>query len=948
MAHFHNNALIGSGGLGGDTEYLINRSLRFNTADSAYLNRTPSSAGNRKTWTWSGWVKRSTVDGSFMSVFGAGGGTTRDRIQFFNDQKLVVNFNDGNDGILKTSQVFRDPSAWQHIIVALDTTQATASNRLKIYVNGSQVEDFDTETYPSQNYQTRLNNNIATYIGQSSSDNFYFDGYLADVHFIDGQALSPSSFGETNSYGVWDPKKFSGSFGTNGFHLKFADNSSNAALGTDSSGNSNTFTVNNLTAVGVEANTSQTWSSSQTNYHNSNAADAFDGDFNTSGFATGGANSNAYVDITAINASKVEVYISAYGSGSAGGYWYARQTNGTEHRYTITSSGTSLGWVTVYDGSQIQINRLGGARDAQGDAGSAQRAWRVDGLILVNSGTSGFGLEATDSLIDTPTNYEADSGNNGGNYATLNPLAPADGTISDGNLQIVTNTSGYGVYTSNFRMSSGKWYAEAVATAMPEYTHFGLIKSSVNYSSSTIVGNVTDTAAYRSNDGIFRLGNSNKFTGATFAAGDVIGLGFDADAGSCAVYKNGALQGTATGFSSGAWFFAGSDNGSGIATHVWNFGQRPFKYTNAGTDRPAATFLSLCTQNLPDPTIADGSTAFDIDLYTGTNASLERSNFAFSPDLLWFKSRNAARTHVLIDTVRGRAKALESQSNGAEYTSDANRDLVSFDSDGFTVGQTQHFSSVNRSGDSIVVWAWDAGTSTASNTDGSVTSNVRASQANGCSVVTWTGSSAGQTVGHGLGASPELIIVKARDQSQPWAVYHSALGRGGVLQLHSTAANITTYSNYWGTAEPSSTVFGTYTGQYPWANNYGNMVAYCFAPVEGFSAFGSYTGNGSSDGPFVHTGMRPKWILLKRSDGGSENWTLWDTERNTFNVMGKQLYPNLSNAEADAGTNSSYGILDSVSNGFKLRGSHTSFNLSGGTFIYAAFAEHPFKTARAR
>ena len=240
-----NNILAGSSGQ--VSGYEIEQSLRFEDGDSAYLSRTPGSAGNRKTWTWSGWFKLGIVDGSYRTIFGAGGGTNRDRIQIFNDEQLVVNFNDGLDANLNTTQVFRDPSAWYHLVVAVDTTQATSSNRIKIYVNGEQVTAFDTASYPSQNYDTRLNNNIATYIGQSSSNNFYWDGYLAEVNFVDGQALDPSNFGETDLFtNQWIPKKYVGTYGTNGFYLNFGNS---ASLGADSSGNSNNFTPTNLAAT---------------------------------------------------------------------------------------------------------------------------------------------------------------------------------------------------------------------------------------------------------------------------------------------------------------------------------------------------------------------------------------------------------------------------------------------------------------------------------------------------------------------------------------------------------------------------------------------------------------------------------------------------------------------------------------------------------------------------
>ena len=479
--------------------------------------------------------------------------------------------------------------------------------------------------------------------------------------------------------------------------------------------------------------------------------------------------------------------------------------------------------------------------------------------------------------------------------------------MSDGNLKIVTNSSGYGVYTSTIGMSSGKWYAEAVATAMT-YTHFGLIKSDVNYSSSTIVGNATDTAAYRSNDGVFRLGNSNKFTGATFAANDVIGLGFDADAGSCAVYKNGSLQGTATGFSSGTWFFAGSDNdGTTSATHVWNFGQRPFKYTNAGTNRPAATYLSLCTTNLADPTIADGSTAFDVALYTGNGSTQSITGLNHSPDFVWIKCRSAAKSHSWFDSVRGATKLLKSDVTQSESTQSGG--VTSFDSNGFSMGSR---GGNNENNATFVAWAWDAGTSTVTNTDGSITSNVRVNQSTGFSIATYTGNgTVNSTVGHGLNAAPSLVIIKNRSNAYGWAVLHTSAGTTGttldgsaeyyMLQLDSDAArNNFTNDNIWNPTNSTFKINGSGTAN--WVNANGDYyVAYSWAPVEGFSAFGSYEGNGSNDGPFVYTGFRPRWVIIKNVDnyGTGYDWFIFDTARDTFNVADNPLNANLNAAEAD-------------------------------------------------
>ena len=224
----------------GAAAYQIDRSLRFNSSDSAYLNRTPSSAGNRKTWTWSGWLKRSDLVANTF-IFGAGSGimvggahtafmfTSGDKLQSYDYTGSGYAYN------VVTTKLFRDPAAWYHIVLAIDTTQSTSTDRVKLYVNGELQTALDTTTYPSQNYETYVNtSSIAHQIGHSNSDSF--DGYLAEIHFVDGTQLAASDFGEYDDNNNWNPKEYSGSYGTNGFYLNFANNSSNAALGYDANG----------------------------------------------------------------------------------------------------------------------------------------------------------------------------------------------------------------------------------------------------------------------------------------------------------------------------------------------------------------------------------------------------------------------------------------------------------------------------------------------------------------------------------------------------------------------------------------------------------------------------------------------------------------------------------------------------------------------------------------
>jgi hypothetical protein len=327
----------------------------------------------------------------------------------------------------------------------------------------------------------------------------------------------------------------------------------------------------------------------------------------------------------------------------------------------------------------------------------------------------------------------------------------------------------------------------------------------------------------------------------------------------------------------------------------------------------------------------------DAVLYTGNSGSQAITlPGGFSPDLVWLKSRSNAYYNHLIDTVRGSNKVIWSNLTDAETTSGT--EITSFNSDGFTLGSG---TGVNGSGSTYVGWAWDAGTSTVSNTQGSISSQVRANATAGFSVVTYTGLGAGNyTVGHGLGVAPSLIICKTRALSTQWVVYHARLGANAFLGLNTTNASISS-TGYWGSGV-TSTVFGLQT-DYAGGNNNGSIVAYCFSPVVGYSSFGSYTGNGSTDGPFVYTGFRPRWIMVKRTDAAIQ-WTILDTARSPKNVADERLFPNLSQAETTNGD----GNNDLLSNGFKPRITDSAFNASGGTYIYAAFAEAPFNYARAR
>lgn len=348
-------------------------------------------------------------------------------------------------------------------------------------------------------------------------------------------------------------------------------------------------------------------------------------------------------------------------------------------------------------------------------------------------------------------------------------------------------------------------------------------------------------------------------------------------------------------------------------------------------------YLPLSTANLPDPVIdpAQGASPedyFNTVLYTGNSGSNAITGVGFAPDMVWAKSRSAATNNWIYDQLRGGDAGLLPNLTNAENTTDGVLD--SLDSDGFTLGSNGE---LNNSGATYVAWNWKANGSGVSNTDGSITSTVSANTTSGFSIVSYTGNNtSGATVGHGLSLKPELIIAKNRTgAAQNWQVWSQAIG-DNVMQLNLSNAQVASTSNsVFIVADIDENVFKL--GTNPSVNGNTTHIAYCFHSVEGFSKFGSYTGNGSADGPFVYTGFRPAFVLLKRSDSAA-SWALMDTARDTYNASGLDLYPNLSNAETDDRP-----VLDITSNGFKLRSTYASTNASGGTYIYMAFAETPFK-----
>ena len=568
---------------------------------------------------------------------------------------------------------------------------------------------------------------------------------------------------------------------------------------------------------------------------------------------------------------------------------------------------------------------------------SSKNNWTSSGISVA---TATIADRSTyDSMYDSPTDGVDSSGNTIGNFATFDPRETGSiytQTLSQGNLTLYTVNDGYG---STLAMYTGKWYWEFVIDARVGGGSgtFGIMDATIvntvaGDSISNMYGSVggAPSVGYNSSDGhkyikTLTAGGVDSAYGTSYTTGDIIGNALDLDANTITFYKNGVSQGAIPLPQNNNGWRARMQVGGGTSlTYSINFGQRPFSYT------PPTGHLSLNTKNLRD-----------VGSY---NLPDTYGNFVNTPDLVWIKNRNSTQTHVLFDSVRGPTNYLSTVSLSDETVDTAT--LTEFSPNGFKLGSGS--SLVNTAANTYVAWCWNAGSSTVTNNDGSIPSMVRANPAAGFSIATYYGNAVtGATVGHGLGVPPQFFFILGRtgNVSQNHRAYHAyqdTTPQGGNMLINSYTA-YSADTGEWNNTAPSSSVvtFGATTAG---KNNSGaSYVMYSWAPVPGYSAFGSYTGNGSADGPFVWTGFRSRFVLVKASTSATD-WYIYDTARDTYNLAVAELNSNLTAAEQS----NVYGSMDVNSNGFKLRFATGEVNASGATYIYAAFAESPFKYANAR
>ena len=562
-----------------------------------------------------------------------------------------------------------------------------------------------------------------------------------------------------------------------------------------------------------------------------------------------------------------------------------------------------------------------------------------NGLHFSNNNLSVSAGAGNDSFEDSPTN----------NFPTINPLHGTTTNVYDargGNLDFDLSNSEFAI-CSVYLPTSGKWYAECVFTTIesgdvgvfnPDAIHrpddelsFDGRWSGVRY------GKANGTASIYTD-------NSAVQTGLTLITNnDIVGILADRDAGTISFTINGTAKGTPVLISTiyhqnlPLAFRAARTSSSGSnVVGSFNFGQRPFSHLPTG-------YKSLSSVSRATPSasgVIRPQRHFGVLSWSGNDSSQTIDGLEFTPDFVWIKARRSGEHHFFTDIIRGAGHRLQSSSQAIE--SDRSSEVTSFVRGGITIAGTHN--EINGGGVNMIGMCWKAGGAAVANSDGSIASSISANQEAGFSIVTWTGNAtSGATVGHGLGKVPACIFLKGRNFEDHWAVYHKGIGTSlsdsnrKLVKLNDEGVYQTS-TGYWNDTSPTSSVFSLGNDQRT-NKNEGTFVAYCWAEIPGYSAFGRYRGNGDSDGPYIHLGFRPAFIIYKKSDGGSDNWEMQNTTIDTINPVNESMYPNTSGAQS-TGRN-----VDFLSNGFKIRNANGNTNEGRSyTYIYMAWAERPSGT----
>jgi hypothetical protein len=948
--------------------YKIDKSVWLD-GGADYLVRDPSSSGNRRTFTFSCWLKRSAVSGqggtTGNNIFGGDRtGSYSDRLMFGTaddgNDYLEASFHDGSSGTCKTSALYRDPTAWMHVLWVVDTTQATASNRVKIYVNGVEAA-LNSPTYPAQNYDTNINytENQAIGVRAGTLTQQHFGGYLANVILLDGKAVTDASdFGGWDTNGNWMPvdptTTVSSHKGTNGFWLNFSDSSD---IGKDVSGNTDHQRVTTTGGTWTQASGFSQFDESKFDNGGYNDARCFtiNGTGNRFTYDHGSGNSLALSQVGMANdnamanssAAKWKVEYSDNGSDWTDTSQFCDYTDGgensTDPQYaTITGQSAHRYWAW-----EVTVDRT---------AGGSHGVYEVE---LYEQGASYWtptSIASTQVVEDSPTNT---AGDNEGNYATWNSVdKDSNVTLSEGNTvaEQDSNSSFKNVLATQVVPSSGKWVWEikqSGGSPFAGYATTGVASTDVSRSIGRSGSGAITFDYQTSSNKIRKFGGgtteADYATSVSMSSGEAFQFAIDSDAEELKIFVNNTQEGSTLDISSltKPYKIISQIASGGTVDHTLVANSADFE-----NNVPAGGYKTLNTANLAEPTVTDPRAHFATALYTGTAQSktvrscFDSTGTAWTPDFVWVKSRSETGEHVLVDSVRGAANVLTPDDNPAEFHDI--KAVTSLIESGFTLGAGDDRNDSNDNGETYVAWCMKAGGAASSNSDGNVTggSTVSVASHNGFAIVKYGDcGGAAKTIGHGMGKAPDMIMVKAISGgsagSRNWRVYHKDLTSDYVLYLDLNDAQASEAASF-GTIGTST--FGVDGGSGTSASGESH-IAYCFARTPGLIGIGSYTGNNSTDGSYVvvddgSSGFRPAWVMIKNLAAG--NWFIYDAARNSHNVVNEYLLADSTAAAATSGPVQ----CDFTANGFKLRSTNDGTN--NGTYVYLAFADQPFNLARAR
>ena len=911
---------------------------------SDYLTWTPSSTTNPKKWTTSFWIKW-TVDGAATPIFYTDSYFQVPEIQSNGSINLEMYESATTKARLVSSGLRRDPTAWFHVVCVQDTDNATSSDRQKMFINGVRVTAFSTETYSALGY-TPVGGptcNVGHYIGARYGSADYGAFYLAEAILLDGTASSDASeFGEFDSNGNWVPIDPSGlTFGTNGFWLDFADS---ADLGKDVSGNGNDFSP-----IGGSSATVLDFTEASDTQGSLSTTGRLGGTFTLSSatnvsriqVAAGrltGATGNCYCEIYNVTGT---VGTDAAGTGTINDDALGISAAQDVSTWSVASGHSGYTW-TWFNFTQPLFLPAGDYCFVFNSEATTDlyfyletRASQNTNVTSASAGTWAAGsnvyfmnfvldghaaIPSSQVVNDNPAD---DAANDLGNYVTWNPIDPRYGyslpsTFANGNLDL--SSSGGARAYSTIEVTEGHFYAEITLGSNSDTIRFGVQTQDGSY--LFFQWKPVGSQYY-----ITYEGGLKENVGTSVTTGDVIGCEVDVDGNSVQFTKNGVAWGSAYGLTNAPGpdnrlFFVGQPNSSDFDT---DFGQYGFAYTIPTGATP------LTTANLPAPTVTDPSAYFSVGTHTGSGSSDSYDSGLDSIGLLIAKRYDGAAGWEWFDAVRGANSLIQSNNTDAAVTKTG----FSFSGGTFNFDNTAN---LGQSGTNHVVYTLKANGAGSSNTDGSITSTVSVADHGGFSIVKYTGAGSAGTVGHGMSRTPEMIINKplASSTDNNWATWHKDLTSAAYavyLNLTNTETNYPTFMN---STAPTSSVFSIGTDR----DSAVDYINYCFSRTPGLIGIGSYTDNGSTDGPYVvvddgASGFRPKWLMVKRTDGAYD-WQIVDAIRDTYNPVNKNLSANLSVAEG-SGLN-----VDFTANGCKWRVASNSVNASGGTYIYLAFAEYPF------